>query len=379
MASFSERIGAGGKRVWQAKIRKTGAPTISRTFDLKADAEVWAREIEREYQRGNIAVLRQDALRITVAEVLDRYEADRLPSLASAATLKGHLARVRERFGKLYIANVRGVDIASWRDQLLELGLSNTTVGHHLTTLSGVFTYMAKDLSIDLPSGNPCRLVRKPKRADTRDRRLRSGEYEALQAKRPELLAYIILAIETSMRRGELAKLRWEFVDLDRCTAHLPKTKNGEARTVALSSLAVATLAGLARRNDGQVFPWKTADGFSSAWKRFRERVRKSYVLGRVRDALIEQGLDGDAEISALVYHKRVPLSTAVALYEQINQADPFFTDLRFHDLRHEAASRLFEKGLNIMEVASMTGHKSLAMLKRYTHVEAARLAQKLG
>ncbi|MHB1669846.1 tyrosine-type recombinase/integrase [Thiomonas sp.] len=59
---------------------------------------------------------------------------------------------------------------------------------------------------------------------------------------------------------------------------------------------------------------------------------------------------------------------------------DPsFLTDLRFHDLRHEATSRLFEKGLGIMEVASMTGHKSLAMLKRYTHVEAEKLAQKLG
>lgn len=379
MASFSERVGAGGKRVWQAKVRKKGAPTISRTFDLKVDAEAWAREIEREHQRGNIAALRQDAVRITVAAVLDRYEVERVPSLASAATLKGHLARVRERFGKLYIANVRGVDIARWRDDLLAVGLSNTTVGHHLTTLSGVFTYMAKDLGIDLPSGNPCRLVRKPKRADARDRRLRTGEYEALQAKRPELLAYIILAIETSMRRSELAKLRWEFVDLDRRTAHLPKTKNGESRTVALSSLAVATLGGLGRRADGQVFPWKTADGFSSAWKRFRDRVRKKYVLGRVRDALIAQGLDGEAEIRALTYRKRVPLPATVELYEQINQADPFFTDLRFHDLRHEAASRLFEKGLNIMEVASMTGHKSIAMLKRYTHVEAAKLAQKLG
>ena len=59
---------------------------------------------------------------------------------------------------------------------------------------------------------------------------------------------------------------------------------------------------------------------------------------------------------------------------------DPaFLSDLRFHDLRHEATSRLFEKGLGIMEVASMTGHKSLAMLKRYTHVEAEKLAAKLG
>lgn len=59
---------------------------------------------------------------------------------------------------------------------------------------------------------------------------------------------------------------------------------------------------------------------------------------------------------------------------------DPaFLAGLHFHDLRHEATSRLFEKGLGIMEVASMTGHKSLSMLKRYTHIEAEKLAKKLG
>ncbi len=53
--------------------------------------------------------------------------------------------------------------------------------------------------------------------------------------------------------------------------------------------------------------------------------------------------------------------------------------DLRWHDLRHEAASRLFEKGLNPMEVASITGHKNLNMLRRYTHLQPDALAQKLG
>ena len=56
-----------------------------------------------------------------------------------------------------------------------------------------------------------------------------------------------------------------------------------------------------------------------------------------------------------------------------------FLEDLRFHDLRHEATSRLFEMGLEIMEVASVSGHKSLAMLKRYTHLRAEELAKKLG
>ena len=53
--------------------------------------------------------------------------------------------------------------------------------------------------------------------------------------------------------------------------------------------------------------------------------------------------------------------------------------NLRLHDLRHEATTRFFELGLNIMEVSTITGHKDLKMLKRYTHLKAEDLALKLG
>lgn len=367
------------KNGWMAQVRRRGAPVISRTFDLKADAEAWAREMEREHQRGNFAALRADALRVTVGEAMDRYLAGPARQLKTCRDLTYRIEAARGRFGALFLANVRGIDVSAWRDDLIRRGLSAQTVIHHLNALSSVFRYAERELSIDLPSGNPVRKIGKPSRGKPRDRRLRLGEFEALQADRPELLAFIVLAVETSMRRGELAALRWEHVNLARRTAHLPETKNGESRTVALSSLAVATLESLPRRIDGRVFPWKTADGFSTAWKRHIRQARKTHVLARLRDALTAEGFDADAEVRALVYKKRTPSPRAAALLAQIEKTDPFLTDLHFHDLRHEATSRLFEKGLGIMEVASMTGHKSLSMLKRYTHVEAERLAQKLG
>ena len=89
-------------------------------------------------------------------------------------------------------------------------------------------------------------------------------------------------------------------------------------------------------------------------------------------------GLDAEAELRALVYKKREPSPRAVNILAKLEHEDTMLVNLRFHDLRHEATSRLFEKGLGIMEVASMTGHKSLAMLKRYTHIEAEKLALKL-
>ncbi|MDR8976064.1 site-specific integrase [Burkholderia multivorans] len=138
----------------------------------------------------------------------------------------------------------------------------------------------------------------------------------------------IVLALETAMRQGELLKLRWENIDLRTRIAHLPITKNGSKRDVPLSLRAVDALTRLGVQADGQVFEY-TSDGFKSAWRALVRRV----------------GIQ----------------------------------DLHFHDLRHEAVSRLFELGtLDMMEVATISGHKSMQMLKRYTHLKASNLVAKL-
>ncbi len=176
--------------------------------------------------------------------------------------------------------------------------------------------------------------IKLPAGGRRRDRRLQPGEETRLlracsQARNRWLLPLVQLALETAMRQGELRHLRWEHIDLNRRTAHLPDTKNGEARTVPLSTTAIGVLRDLPRSLHGDVFPGITT-----------EAVKRSYMR-TIRRA----GIEG----------------------------------LRFHDLRHEATTRLFEKGLNIMEVASITGHKDLRMLRRYRHLKAEDLAQKLG
>ncbi len=132
------------------------------------------------------------------------------------------------------------------------------------------------------------------------------------------------------MRRGELCELRWEHVDLkdpNEATAHLPHTKNGFLRDVLLSNRAVDMLHALPRRLDGRVFGLRP-DSVTQAFARATARA----------------GIEG----------------------------------VRIHDLRHEATSRLFERGVfDSMEVASITGHKDLRMLKRYYHPRAKDLAKK--
>lgn len=351
-----------------AQIRRKGAPTISRTFDLKADAEAWARELEREHQRGNLAALTQAAQRTTFAEVADRWIKNVLPTKKDRGA--GTYARAaKEKFGSFFLAKVRGLDVATWRDDLLAAGYSPQTVIHHLRLASVIFTYAEREMSIHLPAGNPVMAVSKPAAPKARDRRLRAGELEYLlrgaEDARKQVIGLpqiITVAVETSMRLGELLGLEWSRVDLTRRIAHLTDTKNGESRTIALSSAAIAALRALPRSTrtkktaatlgtanpGGRVFSgWNNKDSFEKTWQRCLKRARLMY--------------DEDCAKAK-------------------ERPDPaFLAGLRFHDLRHEATSRLFEKGLGIMEVASMTGHKSLAMLKRYTHVEAERLAQKLG
>jgi integrase len=329
-------------------------PSLSRTFDLKADAEAWAREVEREAQRGNIAALNDQAQRVTVAELCQRYRATVLPTLrdASRPTL---LRNIEGRFGAFFLGNVRSIDVAAWRDDLIREGYAPKSAKHHMVALSSLFSFAERELSIPLPAGNPVRTVRKPAEPKARDRRLRPGELDYLlkgadQGRAVGLRQVITLAIESSMRMGELLGLEWSRVDLQKRTAHLVDTKNGESRTVALSSVAVAALQALPRRIDGKVFSWKSNKengSFEKLWQRCKARGLAAY--------------QADCEKAA-------------------KRSDPaFLAGLHFHDLRHEATSRLFEKGLGVMEVASMTGHKSLSMLKRYTHIEAEKLAKKLG
>jgi integrase len=205
---------------WRAQIRRKGAPSISRTFDLKADAEAWAREIEREYQRGNIAALRNDAGRVTIGEVGKLYLEKVVPKKKdhSAGT---YAAKARDKFGAFFLANVRSIDVAAWRDDLLDEGYSPQTVVHHLNALSALFGYAEREMSIALPTGNPVKAIAKPRQPKARDRRLRAGELDYLLrategARAVGVREIIILAVETSMRLDELLSLDWSRIDIEK-------------------------------------------------------------------------------------------------------------------------------------------------------------------
>jgi integrase len=277
------------------------------------------------------------AQRTSVAEILDRYATEVFPRLAvGGKNLRPNLARLKAELGALSLLALEPSHIAAYRDKVLSTGLNPQTVRHDLGLLSRTLKTATLDWGIHLPRGLPTALVRLPKMPNSRDRRLMSAEkrrkgeeerlMEAATAYGGEIADIIAFALETAMRRSEIVSMRWEHVNLKTRTVLLPTTKTGEPRRVPLSRRALRILAARPR-GIGPV--WTMRPGVSQAFERV---CRKAGIKG-----------------------------------------------LRFHDLRHEATSRLFEKGLNTMEAAAVTGHKTLVMLKRYTHLRAEDLAEKLG
>ena len=330
---------------WEVSINKKGFPRRSRTFTTKADAEKWALLIEAEMERG-VFVSRKEAENTTLSEALDRYEKEIVPGKKGANQERSRIRIWKQSpLANRSLAAIQGKDIATYRDDRLK-SVGANTVRLELALLSHLFTIAVKEWSM---GGliNPVRFARLPKKPPGRDRRLLPEELDRIFRSSESLILPPLarLAVETAMRQEELAGMTWNLVDLKKKIVSLLDTKNGEKRNVPLSPEAVRILSDLPRRIDGRVWGI-TPHAISVAWRRAVVRARA-------------------------VYEKECE--------ERKTKPDPaFLVDLTFHDLRHEATSRFFEKGLNPMQVAAITGHKTLQMLKRYTHLKAEDLAELL-
>ena len=323
-----------GSGKWQVQVRHRGMRPAVKSFKTKTEAARWARLLESEVDRG-VFVDRSDCEQTTVGELIDRYLSEVTPKKKSVRSEKQRLNALKSHFGAFSLASVRSSHISAYRDAKLKAGLAGATVVKDLNSLSHLFEVAIKDWGLPLIA-NPAKLVRRPQVARGRDRRLLPGEEAKLVAacgksRATMLLPAVRFAIETAMRMGEILSLEWRNVDVAQRVATLPDTKTGDARQVPLSTAALAAISPLPRHfKDGRVFwTWKRTDSLENAWRR----------------AVKAAGI----------------------------------TDFRFHDLRHEAVSRLVERGLNVMEVSAISGHKTLQMLRRYTHLKAEELVKKLA
>ncbi|WP_319519006.1 site-specific integrase [uncultured Martelella sp.] len=320
---------------WQAQVRRRGLKPRCKSFDSKADAEKWARDLEAQVDRFGAAPDTQLLEVTTLGNLLERYQREVSPTKRGAVqevqridVLRRHDLAYRTLIG------LSQQDIASFRDERLA-SVAPSTVVRELAILSHVIEVAIRDWGYPL-SRNVVKLVRRPVIRNERSRRLKRDEEQRLLAgcdagQIPFFKTLIIVAIETGMRRGELLGLQWDDISHNRRVITLHITKNGSGREVPLSQRAFDALMAWKAECDADqsaVFP-TTPGALEQAWRRLLKRT----------------GIDG----------------------------------LRFHDLRHEGVSRLFERGLNMIEVSSISGHKELRMLKRYTHLSADDLVSRLG
>ncbi|MEC5293585.1 site-specific integrase [Aurantimonas sp. C2-6-R+9] len=320
---------------WQAQVRRRGMKPRAKSFDSKAEAERWARDLETQVDRFGAAPDTRLLESTTLRDLLARYQGEVTPKK------RGHVQEsqridvlLRHELAHRTLIGLSAADLAAYRDERLQT-VSPATAVRELAILSHVLEVAMSDWGYPL-SRNPAKAIRRPQISNARECRLQGEEEARLltacdTGRTPCLRALIIVAGESGMRRGELLGLRWSDVALERGIASLSLTKNGSSRQVPLTVRAIEALRSqrvdTATEND-RVFPI-SAGALEQAWRRLCERAS--------------------------------------------------VTGLRFHDLRHEAVSRLFEKGLNVIEVSAISGHRELKMLKRYTHLSADDLVARIA
>jgi integrase len=300
---------------------------------LRSDALAWAYEKELEADRNGISTAHKGLRSTTVADLLVRYRDEVIPKKRSADREASLLnAFLRHSLASVALSDVTTGMVSSYCSERLN-SVKPATVNRELDVLRHAFGVACKNWDIPLRQ-NVFAAVTRPKIAPPRERRLQAGERERLKQAclecRNRFIPFLVeLALETAMRRGELLAARWMDACFERRTLHIPVTKNGHSRTVPLSAAALVLLRELWSSSSSaeRILPI-TENMAKMAWKRLVKRAR--------------------------------------------------LVDLRFHDLRHEAISSFFERGLSVPEVALISGHRDPRMLFRYTHPRAEDIAAKL-
>lgn len=322
------------KTTYQAVVRLVGWPAQYASFSRKTDAKKWTAQTEAALREGR-HFQAAEARRHSLSDLIDRYQREVLgrKSEAKRENQERHLRWWRERLGNYALAKITPSLISEYREVLSQESIpqgglrGGATCNRYLATLQHAFSVACREW--EWIERNPVAQVRKLAEPRGRVRFLSEEEQDRLLAacrdsRNPLLYPLVVLALSTGARRGELLGLRWPDIDLARHSAVLENTKNGDRRALPLHGEAhevLTELSGVRRIDTDLIF----ASG----------RGRASYPRQAFEKAVERAGIE----------------------------------DFRFHDLRHSAASYLAMSGATLAEIAEILGHKTLAMVKRYSHL----------
>ena len=325
------------------QIKRKGFKTIVKSFDTRTEAKKWARTIERELDQGN-CIDYSEANRLTLGDLFKRYIREDKHKKNKSWKMYEFRTNIllKDTIADTNLLRLSSRHLSEFKDRKRkEVGPS--TWNKYLSLISVVIDTARRDWGIYLPN-NPVHSGVRDKEPRPRDRTLVDDEYERLlqacdQMKQVRfrrgdtaihlyLKSMIIFSVETAIRQGELLAMRYDQFNFDKRTLYIPETKNGEPRTIPLSTKAIKVIQSVPRRLDGKVFPL-TCDSLKAWFKVARN----------------------DAKLK----------------------------DFRWHDLRRYACSLLFEKGLSVPELQLVSGHKDpRVLLNTYTKLSAENIAKKL-
>ncbi|RWQ20555.1 MAG: site-specific integrase [Mesorhizobium sp.] len=322
---------------YEAQIRRSGFPPVSKSFHKLSDAKEWARLIETQADRQELAPSRKSLETTILSDLVIRHRDEVVPTKKGGDVETIVLnAFLRHPICKQKLSTLSTSDFASYRDERLQT-ITSKTLKRQLAPLQNMFEHAKAEWGVPLRE-NPLAKLTLKVIDNKRQRRLREGELsKLLEAGKKTRNRYVVLivrfALETAMRRGEILALRLRDIDMGRQTVTVRESKNGYSRTIPLSPAAILALGN---------------------------------ALAKMTD---------EEEKNAIVF-PITPLALRLSWYRLTKRAK--ISDLHFHDLRHEAISRLFELGLTVPEVASISGHRDMRMLFRYAHANHASIRAKL-
>ncbi len=345
MATIEKRTTEDGTS-YRVKVRLQGFAPETATFERLTDAKAWASKTESDMKAGRHFGASK---RHTFGELADEY--------APQAKDAPRLDYWRGIFGPERLDAITPARIAKERDKLLTEGYtrkdegekmmrSGATVNRYLASLSSCLAHGVKELQ--WLERNPMERVTKPAESKSRVRFLSDDERAALLTAcrpHPELYLAVVLSLTTGARQAEIMGLHFGQIDFARQVISLEETKNGDRRALPLVGEAFTLLQERAKvrsLTDGRVFP----------------------PSGRAKKA---ESLD-----------LRQPWEKALK--------EAGIEDFHWHDLRHTAASYLAMSGVSLVEIAKVLGHRTLAMVARYSHLSdghivstGQKLADRLG
>lgn len=317
------------KNKWEARVRVKGHSTYCKSFTQKSDALAWSKSVEVGLETG-ITPLNRVHKTFFFRDAVEKYLQEVSPSKKSHQSECYRLKKLlASSLSKLCLTDIKTADVKLFRDKRL-LEVSTGSVRKELYLISSLFETAKREWGLEALS-NPVRNLRIPRDSPPRTQRLATEERQRLlsslkQQSNKTLEQVVMIALETAMRRSELCNLKWANIDLDNHLLRVEDTKNGESRHIPLTPTAAYVFRNISK--EGELVFQTNGNAIRQSWERFKKRYGFEY--------------------------------------------------LRFHDLRHEAISRLFELGLSVPEVATISGHRTVSQLFKYAHTDTLRLRHKI-